>query len=76
MRKRFVTGQELRHVIKGDVMTGVYDLATNKIVCGDLRFDSLSGFAKAHYAGIGLVRSVNGWKECEYKVADVWTTTR
>ena len=75
MRKRFVTGQELRHVIKGDVMTGVYDLANNQIVCGDLRFDSLSGFAKAHYAGLGLVRSVNGWKECEYKVADAWTTT-
>lgn len=76
MRKRFVTGQEVRHTIKDDVMTGVYDGATNQLICGDLRFDSLSGFAKAHYEGLGKKgRAVNGWRECEYKVDGVWTTT-
>lgn len=73
MRKRFTNGQQIRHVIKNSVRIGTYNLETNTIVLNTLSFDTLSGFAKAHYKSAGSNRqTVNGWKECEYKVGDEW----
>jgi hypothetical protein len=76
MRKRFQNGQEIRHKIKDRIMIGIYDATTNRIVHNDQVFDSLSGFAKAHYVIIGKNRkTVNGWKECEYKQENKWLST-
>jgi len=76
MSKRFQNGQEIRHKIKDDSMIGIYNANTNKIVYKDQLFDSLSGFAKAHYVLLNKNRkTVNGWKECEYKQETMWIST-
>ena len=73
MRKRFTDGQEIRHKLRNSIRIGKYDLQTNTIRVNTLIFDSLSGFAKAHYKSIGSTRTtVNGWKECEYKIGEEW----
>jgi hypothetical protein len=73
MRKRFTNGQQIRHTLKNSVRIGTYNLETNTIVFNTLIFDTLSGFAKAHYKSAGSNRqTVNGWKECEFKVGNEW----
>lgn len=76
MSFRFTNGQEIRHRIKTNEWVGVYVADTNTIQSNNSVFDSLSSFALAHYKSIQSNRkTVNGWKECEYKDGDSWKST-
>lgn len=76
MRKRFENGQEIRHRIKTNVWVVIYHSETNTLQKDDTSYTSLSAFAIAHYKAIGSTRkTVNGWKECEYKDGETWKTT-
>ncbi len=46
---------------------GVYDESRNAIVYDEVRYNSLSGFAKAIYGC-----AVNGWNVCEYEGDNGW----
>jgi len=50
---------------------GVYDESRNAIVYDEVRYNSLSGFAKAIYGF-----PVNGWNVCEYEGDDGWTSVK
>ena len=75
MTKRFKNGQQIRHKLKNSMRIGTYNSETNTIVFNKISFNTLSGFAKAHLASVGNERTVNGWKECEYKEGDDWVST-
>jgi len=76
MSHRFANQEEIRHRIKANIWIGRYDATTDKIVYNDEIYDSLSSFALAHYKSLKSNRkTVNGWKECEYKDGDEWKST-
>lgn len=63
MKKLFKDGRLIR--CKDEI--GVYDESRNAIVYDEVRYNSLSGFAKA-ICGF----AVNGWNVCEYEGDDGW----
>lgn len=77
MSKCFRDGQRIRHVIDTNIWIGVYNSSTDKIICDEKFYKSLSGFAATHYsiARTDRCESANGWKECECEVDGRWIST-
>jgi hypothetical protein len=78
MTQVFIDGQRIRHVIGSDpnkTWTAVYNGATDKIICNEVSYTSLSNFAVKHHR---IYRpdhqSANGWVECECEVGGEWVT--
>lgn len=69
MTKCFYDGQMIRHktLVVDDIWFGKYNKNINCIVYKEINYNSLSGFAGAHYLSIRPDRtnSCNGWSECE-----------
>lgn len=88
MKDCFMNGQRIRHTITSVKHTwvGKYDSSDNKIVLldgrgvpTDIKYKSMSGFAKDHYERIKTNRrttETNGWRECECEMLDgTWVST-
>jgi hypothetical protein len=78
MAEHFIDGQIIRHKFDGDkIWQGTYDAETNCIMRYEDYYKSLSAFALAHYKTEepGRRKTVNGWRECEYKVPGSWNST-
>ncbi len=83
----FTDGQTIRHNIniladgslhKEDIKStrmGIYVKKYDAIVCGDVRYLSLSAFAIDHRVSAGLSGKSNAWSECEYKDGKKWKST-
>ena len=80
MKKCFVDGQCIRHIIYGIIWIGIYDYISNSIILDNIKpkqtFMSLSAFAMAHHKIEGSRRkTANGWRECEVEVNGKWVST-
>ena len=76
MSKYFTNGQRIRHFYRkqDDTWIGYYDASRDKIIYEEQLFDTLSGFARAHYKFMGIDRKVNGWTECKCEKNEKWVS--
>jgi hypothetical protein len=74
----FTDGQRIRHVIKPDkTWIAAYNSTTDRIVCDDKSYTSLSDFALKHHWVYNPERpSCNGWAECECEVNGEWVSAK
>ena len=74
--KCFTDGQRIRHVFKGGnkhTWIGVYDSSNKQIVCNEIPYKTVGGFANTHYKSDGRKSGHrDGWGECECEVNGQW----
>lgn len=75
MREIFIDGQRIRHTIGDNTWTGTYNSQRNVIIYNNTPYETLSGFAKAHYRVERPDRrcpNSNGWIECKCMINGEW----
>ena len=77
MSRCFTHGQRIRHVVGiNRICIGTYDAIKDGIVCGDVFYKTISGFAFAHNKVYNPSRkTTNGWTECECEMDGKWIPT-
>jgi hypothetical protein len=78
MSNIFANGQRIQHLIKPDkTWIATYNSTTDRIVCNDNSYTSLSDFALKHHLIYNPERqSCNGWAECDCEVNGEWVPAK